>query len=40
MGFLAWAGAIALFVSGIIYLGIHFGFAKSLKREDLEDDYD
>lgn len=37
--FMAWAGAIALFVSGIIYLGIYFGCSKSIRKEDLEEDY-
>lgn len=29
---MAWAGAISLFVSGIMYLAIHFGCSKSLKK--------
>jgi hypothetical protein len=33
---MAWAGAIALFVSGVIYIGIHFGLSKNIKKEDLE----
>jgi len=40
MPFLAWVGAITLFVSGVIYLAIYFGCSTSLKREDLEEEYD
>jgi hypothetical protein len=34
---LAWVGAIALFVSGLIYMAIYFGCSKSIKKEDLEE---
>jgi hypothetical protein len=29
---MAWAGAVALFVSGFIYIGIYFGCSSTIKK--------
>lgn len=31
---LAWIGALSLFITGVIYLCIYFGFGKKLEKEE------